>query len=283
MSLALDYAVPSAGMADYSTLFYWLRADIPLLEDIERADHAQIRFRLTPGGGEYRFVDGRGQSVADAHIIGPTTGAFQVCAPRPVPVFGTGITPAGWVALTGMNASRMMNRAVNVSDLFGLNLADAIDQLNAASDLAARVACGEAIPARLIRSQRPKALAFVRIVDAWLSNGSSPDVDALVTETELSHRQVERKCCVLYGAPPMLLARKYRALREAVSLFADNASVDEVIGRGFYDQSHMIREIKQFTGLTPRQVQAEPGLLAQLTMAQRYALSGQVHPIISET
>ena len=52
---------------------------------------------------------------------------------------------------------------------------------------------------------------------------------------------------------------------------------------GFYDQPHMNREIKQFTGYTPRQMKDEPGLLSQLTVAQRYALGGKVHPIISDT
>jgi AraC-like DNA-binding protein len=283
MSISLDYAVPSAAMADYVTLFYWFRADIPMMEDVERADHAQIRFRLTPGGAEYTFVDGTVKSVTDTHIVGPTSGAFSVRAPGPVHVFGAGITPAGWAALTGMNASAMVNRAINLADLFGSNMTEAIAQLQAAPELADKTACCEAILARLMRAQRPKVISFVQIVDAWLSDGPSPQVDVLLAATGLSHRQVERKCCTLYGAPPKLLARKYRALRAAVSLFADGTSLEEAVARGFYDQSHMIREIKQFTGLTPGRVKDEPGTLAQLTMARRYALGGQVHPIVSDT
>jgi len=56
-----------------------------------------------------------------------------------------------------------------------------------------------------------------------------------------------------------------------------------VVNRGFYDQSHLIREVKHFTGFTPGQIQAEPTILAQLTIAQRYALGGKVHPLISDT
>jgi AraC-like DNA-binding protein len=283
MNIKLDYAVPSEALAPYVTLFYWFRADIPQFEDVERADHAQLRFRLTPGGAEYRFADGNVQAVAGAHLIGPTTGAFHVRAPGPVQAFGAGITPAGWAALTGMDASAMLNRAVNAADLFGPAIAGAIEALQAASDLASITACGEAIVARLLHGQRPETLAFVRKVDAWLSTRASPQVEALVAQTGLSRRQVERKCRVLYGAPPKLLARKYRALRAAVALVADDASMAEIIDRGFYDQSHMIREIKHFTGMTPGQMKAEPGVLAQLTIARRYALGSQVHPIISQT
>lgn len=247
------------------------------------ADHAQIRFRLTPGGADYRFVDGKTQTVADSHIIGPTTGAFHVRATGPVEVFGAGITPAGWAALVGIDASAAINRAINLTDLFGMRVAHAIDWLAAAPDLAAKAACCESILLSLLSWQRPQTIEFMRQVDAWLSGGSSPEIDELVGATGLSRRQVERKCRALYGAPPKLLARKYRALRAAVALVADHESVDDAVGRGFYDQSHMIREIKQFTGMTPGQMRDEPGALAQQTIAHRYALAGQVHPLISST
>jgi AraC-like DNA-binding protein len=283
MSIQLDYAVPSAALADYVTLFYWFRADVPAFEDVERADHAQIRFRLTPGGAEYRFADGKVQQADDAHVVGPTTGAFHVRALGPVEVFGAGITPAGWAALIGADASAAINRILNVQELFGTRAPRTIERLRAASDLEAKKAVCEDILLGVLSKGQPQTLEFVRKVDAWLSEGSSPQIDTLVMATGLSRRQVERKCRALYGAPPKLLARKYRALRAAVALAAGQVSLDEAIGRGFYDQSHMIREIKQFTGMTPRQMRDEPGALAQLTIAHRYALAGQVHPLISGT
>jgi len=283
MTLQLDYAVPSPAFADYITVFYWFRADVPVFEDVERADHAQIRFRLTPGGGTYRFADGMEQQVADAHVVGPTTGAFQVTAQGPVHLFGAGLTPAGWAALIGSDASAMMNRAIDLADLFGPAVPGAIEALDAAPDLAAKALACEAILARLMGAQRGRILDFVRHVDAWLTSGPSPRVDDLVAVAGLSRRQIERRCSALYGAPPKLLSRKYRALRAAVALLAEGMSLDEAIGMGFYDQPHMNREIKQFTGLTPGQMRGEPGALAQLTVAGRYALGGVVHPIISGT
>ena len=281
--IQLDYALPNPAVANHVTLFYWFRANVPLFEDVERADHAQIRFRLTPGGAEYSFADGNVQTASDVHIVGPTTGAVHVRAPGPVHVFGAGITPLGWAALVGNDASAMVNRIINLEDLFGPAIYDALAELKAASNLDALVACGEAILGGLFRATCDPALDFVQKVDAWLSDETSPEVDALTEATGLSRRQVERKCRALYGAPPKELARKYRALRAAVSLVADGASIDQVVSRGFYDQSHLIREIKQFTGFTPRQIQAEPTILAQLTIGQRTALGGKVHPLISDT
>lgn len=281
--IELEYAVPGACTVNYITLFYRFRANVPIFEDVERADHAQIRFRLTPGGAQYSFADGNVQTASDVHIVGPTTGAVHVRAPGPVHVFGAGITPLGWAALVGNDASAMVNRIVNLEDLFGSGILDTVTALKAAPDIQGMVACGEKVLSKLFRSQRDPALDFVQKVDAWLSTDTSPEVNALIAATGLSRRQVERKCGALYGAPPKELARKYRALRAAVSLVADGASIDEVVNRGFYDQSHLIREVKHFTGFTPGQIQAEPTILAQLTIAQRYALGGKVHPLISDT
>ncbi|MBR0552609.1 helix-turn-helix domain-containing protein [Stakelama marina] len=278
----LEYDVPSSAMSDYVTLFYRFRAEVPFFEDTERADHAQLRFRLTPGKAEYTFANGNVLSAPPLHVIGPTSGPMQVRVDGPVRVFGMGLTPAGWAALIGTDASSMLNRVVGARELLGDEIIAVARALATVRDIKSMVAIVE--PLLLDLAQREKSHAeFVRLVDAWLADSPSPDVEQLVAASGLSARQIERKCKALYGVPPKFLARKYRALRAAVALVAEGATPAEVVERGFYDQSHLIREIKQFTGLTPGQMHDHPGLLAQLTMNQRTALKAQVAPIISDT
>ena len=282
--IQLDYAIPPSDLGDYISLFYLFTADTPLFEDVERADRAQFRFRLTPGGHTYRFVDGTAQSPPDAHVIGPTSGPSSVSAPGPVRVFGMGLTPLGWAAMIGRDASTVLNRTLDANLLFGAaRMRKATAALAKAPDLATCLRIAEPLVRDLLQRGDGAACGFVQQVDRWLSGAPSPDIAHLVAETGLSRRQVERKCNMLYGAPPKLLARKYRALRAAVALHSSDDRLDDVIDRGFYDQSHLIREVKQFTGLTPRQIRADPGALQQLTIAQRTALGGRVSPLISET
>jgi AraC-like DNA-binding protein len=280
--IRLDYALPGQALAEYITLFYLFEADVPVFEDTERADHAQIRFRLNGNAADYRFPDGSLQRAVGTHIVGPTTGAVHVRAEGPVRLFGAGITPCGWRALIGAGASTMVNRVFPAHELFGSAFDKAATALAASRDVGAMVTAVEPVLSALIDTEGAP-LAFVHQVDAWLAATDSPNLDDLVAETGLSRRQVERKCNALYGAPPKLLARKYRALRAAVALASGESSLSDVVGRGFYDQSHLIREIKQFTGATPRQIKADPPLLARLTIAQRHALGGQVNPLISDT
>lgn len=279
----LDYAIPPPDLADYITLFYLFETDARLFEDTERADHAQIRFRLGDEGAEYSFPDGSVQSVRGVHIIGPTTGALKVKTHGPVRVFGAGITPCGWSALVGAAASTMTNRVFPVEELFGDRFSAVVDDLTAAIGIEPMITIAGRVLNDVIEAADHASLEFVRQVDSWLTSSYSPELDALVAQTGLSRRQVERKCNALYGAPPKLLARKYRALRAAVMLASTELGLGDVIDRGFYDQSHLIREVKQFTGLTPRQIKADPPLLASLTIANRRALGGQVAPLISDT
>jgi len=282
MSITLDYAVPGAGAAEIFTLFYHFRADVPRFEDTERADHAQLRFRLSPGGATYHFAGGSVQEAPAHHVVGPTSGAMRVVAEGPVHVFGAGITPAGWAAITGASASSFLNHVVDAHELLGRAIDDAADALMQAEGTAGMVAIVEAMIAGLTARARRQS-SFVAQVDAWLAANPSPEVDDLVAATGLSRRQVERRCNALYGAPPKLLARKYRALKAAVALAAHEADPGALIERGFYDQSHFIREVKQFTGLTPVQLREQPNLLAQLTIAGRHSLTGRINPMISET
>lgn len=282
--LQLDYAVPSDDLAPFVTMFYLFKASVAFFDDVERADYAQFRFRLSDGTGTYLFGDGSEQDAPTIHVLGPTSSAFRTRAEGPLIAFGMGLTPAGWATLMAVDASAMVNRSIDAHALFGPRATEAWKALRVAPDMAAMVALAEAMVRSIIAERYDGAtLRFCQQVDAWLAGAASPAIDDLSQVSRLSRRQVERRCNALYGCPPKLLARKYRALRAAVAIAGGTATADDLIADGFYDQSHLIREIKQFTGRTPRQMRSEPGVLAQLVTERRRELEGRVAPLFIET
>ena len=279
----LNYHVPSRDLAPYVTAFYHFRVDAPLFDDAERASNAQLRFRLSPGPARYFFPDGSAPDAPPFHILSATDGVRRVRVEGPVRVFGLGLTPAGWHALMGADASSMVNQVLDAELLFGDFILYASVKLRNARDAADMAATFEPVLRDMLAADRdPATLAFVGQVDAWLTGSPSPDIAELVACAGLSRRQVERRCKALYGFPPKLLARKYRALRAAVALATGDAALADIVD-GFYDQSHMIREIKQFTGATPREMRDRPSLLARMTIARRRALGSKVGPLVSDT
>lgn len=280
--IQLDYRVPSPDLADHVTLFYNFRADVPWFEDMERADYAQFRFRLSPGFAAYYFPTGE-KYAGPIHVVGPTSGATRCRVEGPVRLFGFGITPAGWAAMLGGDASDMLDDAMEIGANLRPRAEAAFRAIAATENMDERVLIAEALVREFTCRATRESVSFAHQVDEWLEGSTSPDIDDLIVVTGLSRRQVERKCNALYGAPPKLLARKYRALRAAVAMCRGDISFDDAVGRGFYDQSHLIREVKQFTGLTPKQIRDRPTALAEITVQQRLAMSGLVRPLITST
>ncbi|HEV2569239.1 MAG TPA: AraC family transcriptional regulator [Sphingomonas sp.] len=279
-AVSLDYAAPDAALKEFVSVFYNFRVNVPRFEDDDRADLAQLRFQLK-GSGHYRFADGHVQEAPEIQVVGPTMGVTHVCVDGPAEVFGAGLLPSGWGAMIAIDASTLTNRVVDGTELFGRDVRDVLDQLRAVETLEERVAIGNALVRTLVERGNELPRWFTRTVDEWLESSLSPEVDDLVAATRLSRRQVERLCKRLYGCPPKLLSRKYRALRAAVVLAKGEASTAELLTQGFYDQSHCIREIKRFTGVTPTRIQGDLNELTKLTM-KRTAFAGQVAPLVAE-
>ena len=264
-AVTLDYAMPPEHLRGHLSVFYEFKADVPLWQDTDRADLAQFRVNLS-GRGEYRFADGHVQRSTEIQIVGPTTGPVEMKVWGPVHTFGVGLLPAGWGSLLDFEASLLVNRVIDATELFGAQLRGIPDALRAASTLDERVAIGSALADTLVGRGKSAAFDFTRIVDDWLASVPSPQVDDLVRTIGLSRRQVERRCNAYYGSPPKLLARKYRALKAAISLAKGEAGANDLLAEGFYDQSHFIREIKAFTGVTPTHIINDLPTLASLTL-----------------
>ena len=265
-AITLDYATPPAALRNHLSVFYEFRADVPVFEDVERADLAQVRFILSGTNGWYRFADGSQQAAPLIQIVGPTTGPTIAHIEGPVHMFGAGLLPSGWGAMLDFEASLLVNRVIDATELFGKGLYKSLRAFQNTVTLEDKVAIGTELGLQLIARGNSAAFDFARIVDDWLADSPSPDVDRLVAATGLSRRQVERKCNACYGLPPKMLARKYRALKAAIAIAKNDAGAQDFLAEGFYDQSHFIREIKHFTGQTPMSLASGMPMLATLTL-----------------
>lgn len=270
----MDFRQPPAALADHLSFFYQFHQSDTRFETVDRADFAQLRFVLRGHNGRCRFIDGVEQAMPDIYVQGPTTGVVTISGEGDIDCIGVGLMPAGWAALVPMDASAASNRLFDACDLFGGAVVEAQSALRATDDFDARVAIFEALITRLIAQRRAKYDAFVGQVNDWLADALLPDVTALVERTSLSRSQVERNCKRYFGSPPKLLARKYRALRAAIAMTHRDANLDDLLAEGFYDQSHFIRELKHFTGMTPGAFSEHPTVLNQ-QIAKRIELERQ--------
>lgn len=262
--LHIEYRPPAPAIAEFVSAYYYFKSDEPF-EDLERADVAQFRFVLE-GNGRIVFGDGTTQEFGPVNILGPRTRASRVICDTPGRIFGVGVRPSGWGVFTQRPAHECTNRMLTGHEVFGRRLEAILwDELKAASSFDEMVAISNGRATQFYTDARAKPHWFAVLVDQWLESSLSPDVKDLHALSGLSARQTERLAKQLYGAPPKLLARKYRALRTAHAISRGKGDWQEFIDEGYYDQSHCIREIKTFVGITPSAIRDHRSRLTAMT------------------
>ena len=159
---------------------------------------------------------------------------------------------------TGKHAGTYGNRLVRAGDWLG----EEIEQIGArlcASYRAGELSgfeCAMALCDYIERNVKPlnrRHVELIRQTNDWLGSSLTPAIDDLLARAAYSERQVQRLVERYFGLPPRALARKYRALRAAtlLSFPALTPEWEAQLAEAFFDQSHMIREIRLFIGRTP--------------------------------
>ena len=267
----IDYVAPEGPLAELVTTFYHFRCDDPLVRDIQPA--AVGHLSLFPRGkGRMSRPDGGHDPSHEVNLLTPFAKAVQFEVDGPFHAVGAALSPLGWAALTGMNAQEHANRLYDAADWLDPSIAERGKDLCAgyrdgsvtAADCCA--ALGEMIAGHA-RLPRPRHLELMATVGQWLASDMLPDVEDLYAASKFSRRQTQRLVQQYFGVSPVALRRKYRALRAAAALSRPDLPPEEeaAIAEAFYDQPHMIHELREFVGRTPARLgDGESPYLAEL-------------------
>jgi AraC-like DNA-binding protein len=278
----LEYLSPPPDVAEFISAFYLFSSDDGVMDDLERADIAQYRLIIS-GEATMYLPDGTEIPYVSPCVLGPRTVATRVVASgQPMKLFGCGILPAGWASVMKRPAHECVNRILPAPELLAGQYEDVTPRLISAQSLQEMADAVVGRTRELLTISRNEPLWLIRAINEWLESSLSPDIAALEESTGLSRRQLERQTKHFYGAAPKLLVRKYRALRAANAIAQGTDDWLSYMDGTFYDQSHFIREIKQFTGLTPNAIRDARSPLSAATFG-RHKLSGEVGSLTSDT
>lgn len=271
---SIRYFAPTPALRPYLSSYYWFESSLPSFCDLMRAELPQIRI-LTVGSSNNQFSSGRVRPARGAVLQGPTSGPVRFTADGPLHGFGVGLLPLGWATLIAAPADALADDLVDLADVVGPAANHVLAAMTSAADDPARVTTADRFFLDLLERAQARPAWFTRLTDDWLTGSPDPSVDALVAESGMSARSVERMAKRIYGASPKLLARKYRALGAAVRIGnGESGGWSDVNAGVFYDQAHFIREFKQFTGLTPARFQIEAAPVTRITIARKTLMPG---------
>lgn len=255
---ALDYLPVPPALSAAVTTFYFFRCDEPVIRDVQPAAVGHLLVFLR-GAGAMHFLGGRVDPSCPVSLLTPCGAAAQIEVAGPFHCVGAALSPLGWAALTGLHAGEWCDRLIPArdhlagADALGAELIDAYAAGVTGEDLCGRLA--EFLAPRM-RKVNSRHAGLIAAVADWLGTGFDPPLDALFARSAYSPRQTQRLVERYFGLAPRELKRKYRALRIVAMLSQPDVSDAQVaqLTDNFYDQSHMIREIRHFAGRTPKRL-----------------------------
>jgi AraC-like DNA-binding protein len=153
--------------------------------------------------------------------------------------------------LFGMNALAVKNPVVEFNEFSAANLSKQL--INARSDVEQTELFTSFLVARLKETKTRDTLIeeSLRLIH---QNPGTITVNALLQFLDISERQFERRFCQTVGVSPFSYIRVKR-FNEAIRLMKTGQyhTLTEVAhALHFHDQSHFIRDVKAFTGTTPK-------------------------------
>lgn len=258
----LEYIEPSQDLRGAVHTLFVTRSGPGKHESILPSYSAQL-FSSVQGSAVVHFPEREEGHIREITLNAPMLRAAPLVSKGPTLNIGVSFTPLGWAAFSGLAADKVHDTMLNPQDIVPEEslapLLEALEHLRAGKiDEKAYCRALEAmirdVCSRPERQPRADHTALVAAIDQWLESEFSPPVERLYEAVDLGQRQVQRLCRRYYGVPPAQLVKRYRAIRAAMLLANDNLSEelrDEVVG-AYFDQAHLIHDIRRYTGRTPK-------------------------------
>jgi AraC-like DNA-binding protein len=201
-------------------------------------------------------------SFADSFVAGLCTTYSLVETVGEMEGIEIRLTPTGARRLFGVAMSELANRVVRLDNVFGPTGRAAMARIGDASTWAERFAVlDRALRAPLVRSaETPLAVdhAWRRLV----STDRMPSVRVLARELAWSQKRLVATFRDQVGLAPKQVVRLARFQRAVAAMSRPDARLTAVAyAVGYYDQAHLIRDVREFSGVSPstlvRQIHAE--------------------------
>ena len=184
-------------------------------------------------------------------LSGPHTRPFVLDTSRPLVALGVHLRPIALASLFRVNAAELRNRHLPLEDLLGVHRLDVWYRLREAATAGQRIQIvSEWLIERLTGSPQPHwaVLPALRRLRQGIDK-----VQIIANAAGLSERRLGTVFCEQTGLGPKMHARLRRFHRAIDNVSGTTVNWARLASdAGYYDQSHLIRDFKYFSGLTPQ-------------------------------
>jgi AraC-like DNA-binding protein len=267
--MELTLAEPAPQLSRYLLTYYLVSDEYAIIEDVQRADVGAVTFILN-GDGHYDFRDGNRVEVTPAFLNGPTSASLTFSAFGPLRFVGASLQPGAWGHLVDASAAQFANTAGDAAPKIASDTSRLLEELRTKTTIAEMAPILDTFFLSIARPIPENQHRIIEKIRHWLASAFFPEIADLYGDIDLTRRQVTRISNRFFGAPPKILARKYAALRSASEIAQNGGKIPAHILTHYCDQSHVIREVRNFVGQTPRQLKIQARPLLLLTLQPEY-------------
>ena len=201
------------------------------------------------------------QSRRDALVaVGPSAECALVPLRDAMDSLSITIRPASTQALLGLPAGEIAGKAVSLADLWGREGGDLRARLAAQPDVPARVTVLQTeLARRLTHSTSPADRTATRALDTVVAGRGRLSVRDVAATMGVGERRLQQLFQTHIGLSPSAwrrLARLHACLR-MLRRQPRGAWADVAVDAGFYDQSHLINEVRELCGCTPTELRGQ--------------------------
>jgi AraC-like DNA-binding protein len=247
---------PSADLVPYIRRFYVFEAPLPdgaVIEDFLLSETALVRCLLR---GDWAAETRTGEWTTAGNVVffGANSRPLRVRVKGGFAVTGFSVRPSGWHALFAGPHHALSDNMLPLQQLWG-DIADTMFAgVSQASDDDGQLAAMESVlRERIALLHTPDADLQMARFEIIARTDSTMRVEDAATQVGLSVRQLERRCLATFGLTPKAILRRSRFLDSATALRGfSSPSERELDALRYFDQSHMNREFRKYTGMTPR-------------------------------
>ncbi len=196
---------------------------------------------------------GHGPNSADSYIVGTMTTAIDV--PRgPSEIVAVRFRPGGALPFLKISANCLTDNSVNLTDLYGDRTNSLTDRIFNEPAMHRRIKVLELFLLKLKSSNSFLESSFSRTLFSIESTKEFSRIEQLCEYWGKSVRQIERSFLNQIGITPKMYLKVKRFQSLALNLKKCKGNLEWAnlaANYGYYDQSHLIRDCKALTGLTP--------------------------------
>ncbi|WP_379549619.1 helix-turn-helix domain-containing protein [Erythrobacter sp. W53] len=256
MMLSRTYC-PSDQLRPYIRRFYVFEAELPdefVIEDFLLAETAFVRC-LLKGDWRGEVAPGEWSNPSKTLMFGSNEFPFRVRVQGSFAVAGFAIRPSAWHCLARRPHFEFKDKLIPLEDVHGVRATEMCAAVQTADDDAGKIAAMEHfILDRIETVGNPEPDEKMAHFEKIARTNSTIRIEQAAEQIGLSTRQIGRRCKASFGLTPKAVLRRSRFLDIATAIRGFSSPSDTDLAElRYYDQSHLNREFKRFTKMTPKE------------------------------